>query len=116
MHLNCPLCDKQHLINHCMETKHGPEMREKLKSLDRCCACLVTKKPHDTSCIEIKEPCRYCRNKWHYLIICDSKKHPGSWLIKKKLAAVTEITSVLQCTTNLEIPILSENSATTSRN
>ncbi|CAL4110922.1 unnamed protein product, partial [Meganyctiphanes norvegica] len=116
MYPNCPLCDKQHLINHCMETKHGPEMREKLKSLDRCDACLVTKDQHDTSCIEIKEPCRYCKNKGHYHITCDGKIHPGSWLIKEELAAVTETTSVLQCMTNLEIPIISENSISTSRN
>ena len=76
----CQVCDKFHLMVYCEEFKHGPEMREKLKELNRCDACLVKKEQHGEKCFEIRFPCRYCKSKEHETITCDGKNHPGSWL------------------------------------
>ena len=79
----CQVCDKFHLMVHCEEFKHGPEMREKLKELNRCDACLVKKEQHGEKCLELRFPCRYCKSKEHEAITCDGKNHPGSWLKKR---------------------------------
>ena len=80
--VNCPLCDRNHLIVYCDEYKPGEEMRKKLKELNRCDACLVEKDQHGAKC-ETVYPCKYCRSKEHETITCDGKNHPGSWIKKR---------------------------------
>ena len=77
----CQLCSKQHWTNRCDSVKNGPEMRSKLKSLNRCDACLTEKDRHGAKCTEILSPCIYCRSSDHQSITCDGNKHPGSWLL-----------------------------------
>ena len=56
-------------------------MREKLKALDRCDACLTSKADHGAQCIKSKFPCAYCRSDLHETITCDGDTHPGSWIV-----------------------------------
>ena len=78
----CQICSRQHWTNRCDVVKNGPEMRGKLKTLNRCDVCLTEKDRHGSKCSEILSPCRSCRSFEHQSITCDGSKHPGSWLLK----------------------------------
>ena len=68
--------------------KHGKEMREILKRLDRCDACLNKKQHHLKKCYNInrgKRPkCCYCGKVDHETITCDGGEHSGSWIINER--------------------------------
>ena len=75
----CELCGKHgHLMHECNQFKHGPEVRQKLKNLNRCDACLIHKNDH-VECPKLMKQCPKCYSNLHYSITCDGK-HPGSWI------------------------------------
>ena len=81
---NCQLCGKLHYLMYCTEYRHGPEMRKKLKEINRCDVCLVTADNHGSECQKANFPCKTCYSKDHETITCDGNTHPGSWIINKK--------------------------------
>ena len=77
----CLLCgDTQHWFKFCQTKPHGKEMRDLLKSLNMCDACLTPKDMHGVKCIELRYPCKHCKSFEHETITCDGYSHPGSWI------------------------------------
>ena len=70
-------------MHNCDQFKHGKEMREKLKALDKCDACLTNKADHEKECTKSRFQCAYCRSYQHETITCDGGTHPGSWILKE---------------------------------
>ena len=68
---------------YCTEHRHGPEMRKKLKEINRCDVCLVTADNHSSECQKANFPCKTCYSRDHETITCDGNTHPGSWIINK---------------------------------
>ena len=78
-------------------------MREKLKALDKCDACLTSKTNHEDQCTKTRFPWAYCRSYLHETITCDGGTHPGSWILNDwKLAAVSEITPAFNSNLGIE--------------
>ena len=81
---DCPICGfNNHSIYFCKSYEHGQAMRDKLKQLKRCDACLVSQDGHQTECAKHFKPCRYCNSMSHQSITCDGLAHPGSWLVNQ---------------------------------
>ena len=75
----CKICgDPQHWYKLCQSKPNGKEMRDHLKSLNLCDACITHKDMHDIKCVEIRYACRHCRSYEHETITCDGNSHPGS--------------------------------------
>ena len=51
--------------NICDQFKHGKEMRERLKALDKCDACLTRKADCASQCTRTRFQCAYCRSYLH---------------------------------------------------
>ena len=68
----------------CTAIEHGPEMRKRLKELQRCDVCLVHESGHGPSCA-LKFNCYKCAGP-HQSITCGgvSDKHPGSYVLANK--------------------------------
>ena len=81
---NCQLCGKLHYLMYCTEYRHGPEMRAKLKEINRCDVCLMIADNHGTECQKASYQCKTCYSKDHETITCDGSTHPGSWIINRK--------------------------------
>ena len=78
--ITCELCDKSGNFTHkCRQFKSGPEIRQRLKDLNRCDACLIHKEAHPGECPTLSTECFKCYESTHYHITFDGK-HPGSWL------------------------------------
>ena len=69
---------------YCTEYRHGPEMRTKLKEINRCDVCLALADKHGTECQKASFPCKTCYSQDHETITCDGNIHPGSWIINNK--------------------------------
>ena len=77
----CQICgDSQHWLKFCQVKPHGKEMRDHLKSLNMCDACLTHKDRHGIKCIEMRYQCKNCKSYEHETITCDGSNHPGSWI------------------------------------
>ena len=75
----CKICgDPQHWYKLCQSKPNGKEMRDHLKSLNLCDACITHKDMHGIKCVEIRYACRHCRSYEHETITCDGNSHPGS--------------------------------------
>ena len=70
-------------MHNCDQFKQGKEMREKLKALDKCYACLTNKADNEKECTKSRFQCAYCRSYLHETITCDGGTHPGSWILKE---------------------------------
>ena len=82
--ITCELCNKNgHYTHSCKNYKGGNDVRQRLKDLGRCDACMVRKDQHPDECPKIDKLCYNCYTPGHYPITCDGE-HPGSWLKKKK--------------------------------
>ena len=70
-------------MHNCDQFKHGKDMREKLKALDKCDACLTNKADHEKECTKSRFQSAYCRSYQHETITCDGGTHLGSWILKE---------------------------------
>ena len=86
----CYICENNgHQAHWCETYMHGPKMRERLKQLNRCDACLVSKSQHSDTCQSVGRACVKCGDAGHYRITCNYTHenqlvHPGSWIIAEK--------------------------------
>ena len=86
----CYICEgTNHIAFWCDSYMHGPKMRERLKQLNRCDACLVLKHQHNDTCQSFGKPCEKCGDASHHKITCNFTQsnqlfHPGSWIIAEK--------------------------------
>ena len=82
--LLCKICQSSdHKSWHCTKFKKGAEVREELKRLNLCVACLRSESQHGKECQEL-ETCRVCDNGNHYAFTCGGKgeTHPGCQFTK----------------------------------
>ncbi|CAL4060422.1 unnamed protein product [Meganyctiphanes norvegica] len=81
---NCLICDLDtHNTIFCNALESGKPIRDKLKMLGRCDACLMHKDEHGNTCAIIHRQCDHCLSDKHHKITC-AKDHPGSWILKQK--------------------------------
>ena len=81
----CYLCEGEgHVASWCHRIAPGPDVRRRLKELERCDACLVHKDDHTTVCKSHDHECRACYRVGHFAATCNGASHPGSWVFKKK--------------------------------
>ena len=76
---HCKICQStDHKTWYCTKFKKGSEVRDELKRLNLCVACLRTESQHGKECQEL-ETCRVCGNGNHYAFTCGGKgeTHPG---------------------------------------
>ena len=82
--ITCELCNKNgHFTHTCRNYKNGPEVRQRLRDLNRCDACIIRKDQHPDECPNMDKICHRCYTPNHFAITCDGK-HPGSWIKKQK--------------------------------
>ena len=76
----CPLCNNtDHAPWYCKKFNKGSEVREELKRLGLCIACLKPELQHTAGCRTLRV-CKDCENGKHYEFTCGGKgdTHPGS--------------------------------------
>ena len=76
----CQICQSiEHNTWHCKKFNRGSELREELKRLDLCVACLRPGPQHGTECGPVRL-CKVCENGKHFEFTCGGKGeiHPGS--------------------------------------
>ena len=82
--ITCELCNKTgHYTHICKNYKSGNDVRQRLRDLSRCDACMVRKDQHPDECPKLDKLCHNCYTPGHFPITCDGE-HPGSWLKKRK--------------------------------
>ena len=80
----CELCgERGHRLEFCRKFQNGQQMREKLKTINRCDACLVAASMHGDSCSTVRRACRHCGSTGHYTSTC-ALIHPGSWVLRQR--------------------------------
>ena len=85
-------------------------MRNKLKEINRCDACLMFKDIHGDSCTIYPYPCNKCKSNTHVGITCDKissdgSAHPGSWILnlKNRGSAIVSEAPIFFCNAGLTI-------------
>ena len=80
----CDLCNTNgHYAHTCRNIKNGNDVRQKLRDLGKCDACMVHKDKHPEECPQLGQLCYNCYTPGHFSPTCDGE-HPGSWLKKTK--------------------------------